>query len=122
VAALTNLDILEEEDLLQRSRTLEGRLHAVLRELGGHPLVAEVRTGVGLLGALAIDPALLAREPGLTLAMHRHARERGLLVRPLPDSLAVSPPLIAEEEHIELIGEVLEETLDLVLAEHGSRT
>jgi adenosylmethionine-8-amino-7-oxononanoate aminotransferase len=76
---------------------------------------------VGLLGALALDPTLLAREPGLPLTIHRLARERGLLVRPLPDALAVSPPLIAEREHLELIGEVLSEVLDRVAAEHGNR-
>jgi putrescine aminotransferase len=111
VAALTNLDIIEEECLLERSRSLEGALHDVLRAFAGHPAVSEVRGGIGLLGALAIDPELVARDPTITLKLHREARSRGLMVRPLPDCIAVSPPLVAEHEHLELIGDVLGDVL-----------
>lgn len=104
VAALTNLEIIAEEELLSRSRSLEHALASTLHSLGDHPAVAEVRVGEGFLGALAIDPELLSSRPGLTLELHRAARERGVMVRPLLDSIAVSPPLIAETEHLEMIG------------------
>lgn len=120
VAALTNLDILVEEDLLARSRALESELHDVLGSLGDHSLVSEVRAGVGFLGALAIDPEVLAREPGFTLAAHREARARGILVRPLPDALAVSPPLVADSSHLEMIGEALKGALDHLARTRGA--
>ncbi|HET7052317.1 MAG TPA: aspartate aminotransferase family protein [Solirubrobacterales bacterium] len=113
VAALTNLDILAEEDLLSRSRALEPSLKAALGSLADRPAVGEVRVGEGLLGAIALDPELLATRPGVTLEVHRAARRRGVMVRPLPDSVAVSPPLIVTEEQIEsiagAIGGALEE-------------
>jgi adenosylmethionine-8-amino-7-oxononanoate aminotransferase len=120
VAALTNLDILVEEDLLARSRELETELHEVLAELGDHPLVSSVRVGAGFLGALAIDPEVLAREPSFTLALHREARERGVLVRPLLDAVAVSPPLIAEASHLEIIHDGLKGALDHVSQTRGA--
>jgi putrescine aminotransferase len=119
VAALTNLDILVEENLLARSRALEPELREVLESVGDHSLVSEVRSGIGFLGAVAIDPDLLAREPGFTLAVHREARARGILVRPLLDALAVSPPLIAESSHLEMIGEGLTAALDHVARTRG---
>ncbi len=121
VAALTNIEILEEEDLLARSRALEGPLREVLERVGEHSSIGEVRTGEGLLGALAIEPELLERDPTITLTVHREARARGLLVRPLLDAVAVSPPLIAEQEHVELIGSVLGEVLDRVGGRGGNR-
>jgi putrescine aminotransferase len=63
VAALTNLDILEEEDLLGRSRVLEGELATTLGGVTNHPYVAEVRCGLGFLGAVELDATLLERDP-----------------------------------------------------------
>ena len=52
-AALANLDIIEGEALLERVAELEPVLEATLRPLESHPLVAEVRAGLGLLGAVS---------------------------------------------------------------------
>ena len=51
-AAMANLDILEREDLVGRVAELEDVLTAVLAPLAEHPLVREVRSGAGLLGAV----------------------------------------------------------------------
>ncbi len=114
VAALTNLDIIEEEDLLARSRRLEPRLHQILTELSAHPIIDDARVGTGFLGALVLDPERVRADPALSLKIHRSARAAGLMIRPLGDSVAVSPPLIIEDEELDLIGSVLQETLDAV--------
>ena len=64
-AALANLDILEREGLLDRGRELEGEIAGALRPLAGHPLVGEVRAGIGALGAVALRPEALAATPDL---------------------------------------------------------
>jgi putrescine---pyruvate transaminase len=123
VAALTNLDILEEEDLLGRSRELEDDLARMLRAAADHPAVAEVRCGLGFLGAVGLDPAMLERDPRAPAQLGRAMRDRGVMVRALGSSIAVSPPLVAEREHVELIGEALEDALaaSFPAAERASR-
>ncbi|MBS1878005.1 MAG: aspartate aminotransferase family protein [Actinobacteria bacterium] len=116
-AALTNLEILEEEGLLARSRELEDPLHSVLASLAEHPTIGEVRAGPGLLGALEIDPALRAERPAIVLDTHRAARRNEVMVRPLLDAIAVSPPLIVDQAHLDLIGTGLWAALDEVVAD-----
>src|SRR4051794_9457507 len=99
VAALTALDIYERENLIPRGRELEQPLADALAPLADHPAVAEVRAGIGLLGAVQLSPAALEHEPGAVAKVSRTAREAGVLVRPLLGAIAVSPPLVVEPEH-----------------------
>ncbi|CAM02604.1 adenosylmethionine-8-amino-7-oxononanoate aminotransferase [Saccharopolyspora erythraea NRRL 2338] len=115
-AALANLDILEREDLLGRSRELEQPLFDVLRSLTDHPAVSEARGGVGLLGAVELDAALLAEEPGLVLRAHQAIRAAGVITRPLGSALAVSPPLTITTEQVDLIGQGIRAGLDATLS------
>lgn len=57
-AAMANLDIVERENLLAESKRLESSLHEHLAPLADHPRVAEVRSGLGAVGAVQlVDPA-----------------------------------------------------------------
>ncbi len=116
VAALTNLDIIEEEGLLDRSRELEAELATTLRRAADHPAVGEVRCGLGFLGAVGLEPALLERDPRAPFKLGMAMRERGVMVRALASSIAVSPPLVCESEHLELIGDALASALDVILS------
>lgn len=109
-AALANIDVLEREDLLARALVLEGELHAALSTLGDHKGVTEVRGGVGVLGALELDPALAPP------AVARAARERGVLVRPMTSALGFSPPLTARPEHLDLLVDAVRGALDATAA------
>jgi putrescine---pyruvate transaminase len=106
-AALANLDVLEREGLITRARELEGELAAVLRPLADHDQVAEVRAGLGLLAAVELTPEALGADPRVLAKVVRGAREHGVLVRSLVSSIAVSPPLTVQSEHLALIGESL---------------
>ena len=55
VAALANLKVLEAERPVSRRQELERELLAALEPLADHPLVAEVRGGVGTLAAVELD-------------------------------------------------------------------
>jgi len=115
-AALANLDILEREGLIDRGRELEGPIGRALGALGSHVLIGEVRTGIGALGAVAFERDALAETPDLPQRAAAHARECGVLVRPLGDAIALSPPLVATDAEIEHAGEAIGEALDAAAA------
>jgi adenosylmethionine-8-amino-7-oxononanoate aminotransferase len=74
--------------------------------------VAEVRAGLGLLAAVQLTPDALQHDPGAVARVAQGAREAGVLLRPLLGALAVSPPLIVEQEHLDLIADGFRAGLD----------
>jgi putrescine---pyruvate transaminase len=99
-AAMANLDILEAEGLVARVAALEPVLDRELRRLEGSPGVGEVRT-VGLTGAVAFEPALLAADPGLPERVVSAALRHGVATRVLRGhALQVSPPFVITEAEI----------------------
>jgi putrescine aminotransferase len=105
--ALANLDVIEREGLVARVAALEPVLEAALRPLESHPLVAEVRAGLGLLGAVELtDGAKLA-------SVVDEARARGVLVRGLRGvALQISPPFVVTEDELSTLSRVLGDALD----------
>jgi adenosylmethionine-8-amino-7-oxononanoate aminotransferase len=78
-----------------------------LAPLGDHPAVADVRAGVGLLGAVELaDPSKLQ-------AVIDAAHARGVLVRGIRGvALQVSPPFVITEDEIATTARVFCEALD----------
>jgi putrescine---pyruvate transaminase len=111
-AALANLDVLEREGLVTRALELEGELAAVLAPLEENDHVAEVRAGLGLIAGVELAPEVLGADPGAVATVVRAARDHGVLVRALVSSVAVSPPLTVQGEHLALIGESLARAFD----------
>ena len=113
---LANLDIVERERLVSRVRELEPVLASALAPLAGHELVAEVRTGAGLLGAVEIAPASREADPALGARLVTATRERGVITRLLRGAaLQVSPPFVISAAEIAQIGEVFGAALDAEL-------
>jgi putrescine---pyruvate transaminase len=106
-AALANIALLERGGLLERGRELEEDLLDVLSPFADHPAVAEVRGGVGLLGAVALTDEILEERPDAITRIVMAARQDGVLVRPLGGAVAVSPPLTVDTEHLTLIAHAL---------------
>jgi putrescine---pyruvate transaminase len=98
-AALAVLDIYEGEDLIARGRELEQPLYDTLAQFASHPAVAEVRGGCGFLGAIGLVPDANAFQ------LAEGARDAGVLVRPLLGGIAVSPPLICDQSHLDLLAD-----------------
>jgi len=114
VAAMAVLDIYEREHLIERGRELEGPLRDALAPLADHPAVGEIRSGTGFLAAVALSDDALAADPAAVAKVAQGAREAGVLVRPLLKGVAMSPPLIAEQEHIDLIAQAIGAGLDRI--------
>ena len=116
-AGLANLDILEAEGLISKGRDLEVSLADALNTTLDSPIVTEVRAGLGLLGAVEIDQSYRSANAKALIQIQMAMRERGVLVRPLVSSLAVSPPLTIEDSEIERIGSVFVEAIKSVHAQ-----
>jgi putrescine aminotransferase len=111
-AALANMDLLERDDLVHRAHELERGFYTQLKTLETHANVGAVRGGIGLMAAVALQPALLEDQPDAAARLGRLAREAGLLTRGLADGVAVAPPLIVEDEHVQLAIAALAHALD----------
>ncbi len=118
-AAMANLDIIEREGLLDRARELEDEIATAFGRLEGGALVGQIRTGIGALGAVAFDPQALAEHPDLPARTFAQAKARGVLVRPLGDAVAISPPLIATRRQIDDAAQAIGEAVAAVAADLG---
>jgi adenosylmethionine-8-amino-7-oxononanoate aminotransferase len=104
-AALANLDILEGERLPERALELETSLADALAPLEEHGLVSEVRRGVGVLGAVQLEPDAIAEDATLPARLVAACRQHAILTRALgTGALQISPPLtLSETETKELV-------------------
>ncbi|MCY0387410.1 aminotransferase [Robbsia sp. Bb-Pol-6] len=120
-AALTNLDIIEREQLVGNAATvgtyLQAQLHAAFDD---HPLVGNVR-GVGLLAALELMADKGARQgfaaPGKVSARVAQAALRhGLILRSLGmhDIVGFAPPLIVSKADVDEIVAITHRAVDEV--------
>ncbi len=110
-AALENIRILDEEDLLPRGQDLEVELFEQMKRSADHAATGEVRGGKGLMAALELAPDVMDADAGAPVRLAMLMRERGVLARPLGRGVAVSPPLTVGSDHLELIGDALVESL-----------
>ena len=111
-AGLANLAILEREGLISRGQELEGELFGALAPLAEHPLVGEVRGGVGLMAAVELAADLLEADHGAATKLYRGVRSHGVLTRAHARGLAISPPLIVTVEQIQEIADAVRAALD----------
>ena len=115
-AALANIEIIEKENILGRTREITGPyFQKKLREFSNHPAVGEAR-GTGLIGALELLPregkaARSINSPLGPKAM-KIAREEGIIVRGIRDILAVAPPLIISQAEMDQLFTGIEQVLD----------
>ncbi|HEY5142617.1 MAG TPA: aminotransferase class III-fold pyridoxal phosphate-dependent enzyme [Solirubrobacteraceae bacterium] len=121
-AAHANLDIIEREGLLIRGRELEGEIAQAFAPLASVDLVGDVRCGIGALAAVAFDAAALAEHPDLPARTFAAAKERGVLVRPLGDAVAISPPLIITQAQVGQAAAAIGEAIGAVAVDLGRAT
>ncbi len=103
-AGLANLDIHESEGLLERATHVGRRLSDGLQSLYADGLVSDVR-GVGAVWAVGMPEGTDA------FAVRQRMIERGVIVRPLGDSLAICPPLVIGDQQVDTIVDVLAEAV-----------
>ncbi len=108
-AALGTLDTYEEDGLFERAKTLEAHWQERLHALRPLPNVIDLRN-FGLIGAIE-----LSSRPGAPGArgydVFTGCYEAGLLTRATGDTIALSPPLIIEDDQIDQLFDILEAVL-----------
>ena len=109
--AQANLDVIAEEDLVARVAGLESVLARAVAPLADHPLVSEVRAGVGLLAGVQLGPEV----SGDTLT--RYCIEDGVLLRVITNNtVQISPPFTIEAADLERIAAAIARGLDRLAA------
>jgi beta-alanine--pyruvate transaminase len=108
-AACAAIDLYQHDGLIANAAKLAPTLEAGLHGLKDKPHVIDVRN-LQFIGAIELAPREGA--PGARATeVYSRCWEKGVFVRPIGDSVAVCPPLIAEETHLKRIIEVLDEVL-----------
>ncbi len=122
-AALKNLEIFEQEDLVvqgaEKGRYLKGRLE----ELRAHPSVGDVR-GLGMMYAIDLVKNKETREAwvkgaGFTTRLGELTLQRGLVTR-VWDVMHFAPPLVVTKDEIDRMVEIADESLTLAEREFAS--
>ncbi len=117
--ALETLKIYEERDILAHIAEIAPQMQARLQSYADHPMVGEVR-GVGLVGALEFVKDKATKEsydPAGKVGAYLvdRAKDHGLILRSIVDSVAFSPPLIISGKELDSVfdrfDKALEETM-----------
>ncbi len=108
-AAIAAMDVYRGDDLPARARAIEGAFEAGAHSLRGLPNVIDVRN-FGLVAGieLAPRPGKPAERAGRVL---QRCFDAGVLIRTTADIIALSPPLIIEQRHIDRIFTTLGEAI-----------
>jgi putrescine aminotransferase len=122
--ALANIEIIEDENLVQRTHDETGpHLAKRLAELAEHPIVGEVRS-LGLIGAVEMVEDKAGRghfdDLGATGTICRkHCLEGGAILRAVRDVMVMSPPLSITIAEIDRMIDILHGALDRTAKDVG---
>jgi len=112
-AALKNIEILENENLVQNSRDVGAYFLERLKSLCSHPTVGEVR-GTGLWTAIDFTLDKKTRVPFPTERIGnlvKRAKRKGLIIKTMGLALEFAPPLIIQQKEIDEAVEVLDQCI-----------
>src|SRR5262245_47802796 len=120
--ALRNIQIIEDEELVERVAQTGQRLLEKLRPLAALDGVGDVR-GLGLLAAVEVvaDKATKQLHPPEAQVSQRLSDalvERGLYTRVLADTICLAPPFVTSDEQIDRIVEIVADAIPSVLSSH----
>jgi len=108
-AALGTLETYADEGLLTRGALMAPYFENALHSLKDAPNVIDVRN-IGLVGGIELAPR--PGEPGKrAFDVFLECWQRGVLIRTTGDTIALSPPLIVENKHIDQIVGTLADVL-----------
>jgi len=123
IAALRNIQIFEEENLVENAATMGTYLRERLEELRNHPTVGDVR-GVGLLQAIEVVKDKDAKTPfdknsAFCKRLGELMTEKGLITRTW-NIVHFAPPLVVTRDEIDRMVAIADESLTIVENEFAS--
>ncbi len=111
-AGLATLDIYEEEGLFENAKAMSGPFENAIHGLKGHRHVIDIRN-LGMVAAVELEPRPGAPGARAGEVFHR-CFDTGLMVRYTGDIIAMSPPLILDQSHIDELVQKLADALAAV--------
>jgi len=109
------LDLLLNDGLIQRAKTLEPVLEDVVHGLKGEAGVIDLRN-MGLAGGIDLEP--IPGKPGLrAMRVFERALDEGLLLRFTADTIAIGPPFISTVDELQAMGDGLRRAIRHVMAQ-----
>jgi beta-alanine--pyruvate transaminase len=108
-AGLATLDIYAGEGLLTRAASLAAYWEDAVHGLRACRHVVDIRN-LGIMAGIELEPRATAPGARASEAMVE-CFDRGLLIRVTGDTIALSPPLILEREHIDTMAQMLADVL-----------
>lgn len=113
------IEIYQRDRLFEHAAEVGRYLQAKLHGFADHPLVGEV-SAIGLLGALELVADKDSKRPFEGMAVGQFcaaaAESNGLIIRPLGGNrVALCPPLIIQNQHVDEIADKLGRALDATL-------
>jgi len=105
-AALATLDIFGQDDVLAGNQIKAARMTEALAPVAAHPSVRNFRH-IGMIWAFEVETADLQ----FARNFYQAALQRGLLLRPIGNSVYIMPPYVIGEEEIALLAD---ETITLL--------
>ncbi|MDP6190814.1 MAG: aminotransferase class III-fold pyridoxal phosphate-dependent enzyme, partial [Gammaproteobacteria bacterium] len=120
-AALKNIDIMQQEQVLEHVQSIAAYFLRGLERLRSLPIVRDVRA-IGLVGCVecSIDPqgnASLEEDAKLGYRIDAHCQALGLIVRPIINMCVLSPALIITPPQIDQMVDILEQGIRLTVAD-----
>jgi 4-aminobutyrate---pyruvate transaminase len=114
--ALEVLNIYSEMDIVGHVRSIQDHFQNKLQQFAQHPLVGEVR-GRGLLAGIQLVADKATRQAfdpvgSVGRRFSDFALRHGLIIRAVGDTIAICPPLIIEQEEIDLLIDRFRAALD----------
>jgi len=97
-AALAVLDIFEDDAVIAGNLARSAQLTSRCARIADHPRTRQFRN-TGMIWAFEIETT----DPQFARKFHGHALDRGLLLRPLGNTVYLMPPYIMEEEQMEML-------------------
>lgn len=96
-AALATLQIFDEEDVLDSNQVLAAKINRALKPLASHPQVQHFRNR-GMIWAF--DAVLDPSDTGFARRFFTLGLERGLLLRPIGNTVYMMPPYILDDDEV----------------------
>jgi len=114
-AALTNIEIIERENLCGHVRDMGPKFETMMKSLLDLPIVGDVRGSHFMQGIELVSDKNskegFAPEVKAADRVYKKCLKRGVMIRPIGNLMVVSPPLILTEEECQKIATALAESI-----------
>ena len=111
-AGIATLDIYRDEGLFERAAELSQYFEDGVHSLKGHNHVIDVRN-LGLVAGIELE-GIAGKPTARAFDAFLKCYEEGVLIRTTGDIIALSPPLIVEKEHVDIMVDTIGKVLKTV--------